>query len=351
MLKHILAGMAASVLTMPLGAVPVELTLDSGGGFEVTYSLSTGQVTSGRDDLSGNILADLQLNGQGQVTRFVMTGGRVEHEDETLDLLIGSTPFGETRAIFITQGVASLPASGEAAGFVDPLSGLISNADHRLISNEGTAITRYAIGGSMSYLTVVEQERDLAVNPDQTSLTGSTVLTATEVQSGGWWKRVRIDLTHERDVTRTFPVGTNPLVPEGTNYSVRENGSFTASGEGDFPGDDFANWAATYRNITPTGLADLDPATGQPLLVMYALGAGAGGWSLPLVVEPDQPRAVMELRSATKAPVKWEFSHDLSAGGWSPLPGGLIPQGSTGDQVLELPSGGRIFLRAHVPAP
>ena len=291
------------------------------------------------------------MNQAGQITRFVMTGGRVAHADATLDLLISSSPFGATRAIFITRGVASLPTSEEGSGFVDPISGLISTAGHRLISNEGIATTRYVIGGSASYLTLVEQVRDLAANPDPTSLSGSTVLTTTGLQSGGWWKRVRIDLSHDRDVTRTFPVAVNPLVPDGTTYSVREDGGFTASGEGVFPGDDFVSWAESQRMVSPTTFGDRDPATGQPLLVMYALGAGAGGWSLPVVVEPGLSRAVVKLTSATHAPVQWEFSPDVGDGRWSPVPGGLIPVGASGDWILNLPSGAAGFLRAYVPLP
>lgn len=141
------------------------------------------------------------------------------------------------------------------------------------------------------------------------------------------------------------------LVPPGTTYTVHENGSFTASGEGVFPGDDFVIWAQDYRNVTSANLADLDPATGQPLLVLYALGGGSDGWALPVVIEPTLSRAVVQLPSATKAPVQWEFSPDLGEGTWLPLPGGLIPAGATGDQILAMPSGSAGFLRAHVPVP
>jgi len=84
---------------------------------------------------------------------------------------------------------------------------------------------------------------------------------------------------------------------------------------------------------------------------MYALGAGSGSWTLPLVIEPGLSRAILQLPSATKTPVKWEFSDDLREGSWHPLPGGLIHEGATGNQILNLPMGQNGFLRAFVPAP
>jgi len=109
--------------------------------------LSTGQSTTGRDDLSGTIKADVRINPSNEITRFIMTGGRVAHADETLDLTIGPTLFGTARVLFITQGVASLPLTDSGTGDVVPPTGTVANDGHRMISNEGLATTRYMIGG------------------------------------------------------------------------------------------------------------------------------------------------------------------------------------------------------------
>lgn len=163
------------VSTGALAAEPVELTLTPGGGFDVTYSLSTGQSTNGRDDLSGRILADVRVNECGHVGWFKMSGGRIVHSDGTLDLALSSF----VHVLFITQGVASLPLTEVGGGGVNGSTGIASNSGHRMISNEGLAKTRYVVFGS----TAGEEVRDLAVQPDNTPLVGTTTLTATVLAS------------------------------------------------------------------------------------------------------------------------------------------------------------------------
>lgn len=79
MLRFIFHGLIAGVLTLRLGATPVELTLAAGRRFDVTYALSIGQTTNGRDDLSGRILADVRVTEFDGVSGFKMTGGRIAH--------------------------------------------------------------------------------------------------------------------------------------------------------------------------------------------------------------------------------------------------------------------------------
>lgn len=167
--------MIAWVLTTPLVASPVELTLAAGGGFDVTYSLSTGQSTNGRDGLSGRILVDLRVTELDGVSWFRMSGGRIAHSDGTLDLAVSSF----VHVLFITQGVASMSLTEEGGGWVNWTTGIASISGHRMISNEGLAKTRYVVFGS----TAGEEVRDLAVQPDNTPLVGTTTLTATVLAS------------------------------------------------------------------------------------------------------------------------------------------------------------------------
>ena len=343
----------AGLLALPAPAAPVQLTLEPGAGFDVDYAFSTGQATSGRDDLSGHILADLLLDDADRPTTFFLTGGRIAHADSTVELLLPTSIPGTAKVQTIVQGTASLPQTESGSGIVDPDSGVIANYGHRLISNEGTVTTRYLIG-----TTVVDQStRDLATQPDNTPLVGTTTLIPTLLAETGWWKRCNIALVHFRDEGRTAPVSGVPGVPPGTTYLVHEEGGFTANGEALFPGDDFANWASLHRGVTPRSLDDRDPASGQPLLVMYALAAGPGPWQVPVEFRPGTGEVLLHLPpTGLLAPVKWEFWSGNPTDSWQPLagtphPGGITPAGSSGTVTLPLPPGTRGFIRASVPLP
>lgn len=343
----------AGLLAVPAPAAPVQLVLEPGGGFDVDYAFSTGQATTGRDDLSGHILADLALDDSDRPVSFFLTGGRIAHADSTVEILLNTSFLGNTKVQTVVQGTASLPQTQAGSGIVDPDTGEIANFGHRLITNEGTVTTRYLLG-----TTVLDQStRNLATQPDNTPLVGSTTLIPTLLAETGWWKRCHIELVHVRDEGRTAPVSGVPGVPVGTTYLIHEEGGFTANGEAIFPGDDFANWASLHRGVTPRSLDDRDPASGQPLLVMYALAAGSGPWQVPVEFRPATGEVLLHLPpTGLLAPVKWEYCSGAATASWQPLagtpqPGGITPAGSAGTATLPLPPGTRGFIRASVPPP
>jgi hypothetical protein len=343
----------ASLLTIPAPAAPVHLTLEPGAGFDVDYAFNTGQATTGRDDLSGHILADLVLDDADRPTTFFLTGGRIAHADSTVEILLNTSFLGNTKVQTIVQGTASLPQTQAGSGVVDPDTGIIANFGHRLITNEGTLTTRYLLG-----TTVLDQStRNLATQPDNSPLVGTTTITPTLLAESGWWKRCHIEMVHYRDEGRSAPVSGVPGVPTGTTYLIYEEGGFTAIGEALFPGDDFTTWAQSTRGILPRALDDRDPASGQPLLVMYALAAGPGPWQVPVEFRTSTSEILLHLpATGLLAPVKWEFWSGNPSDSWQPLagtpqPGGITPFGSAGTTTVPLPPGTRGFVRASVPTP
>jgi len=327
----------------------VDLTLAAGGGFDITYSLSTGQSTTGRDNLSGDILSDVKVNQAGQVDSFRLTGGRISHSDTNLALSI--PPYYQVKVL--THSVATLPMTEGDGGQVDPATGLASNTGHHLISNEGTITTQY-----YAFTVMVKHDvRDLSTDPEDNALTGTTTLAATLVNSTGWWKRMKIDLSHQQDDSTTSPVDSQGVLPASTTSTLREKGSFTASGSGLFPGDDFIAWSTAHFGVQPEDLAATDPQTGQPLLVMYALRADPGAWPHVVQFLPTSGKLVLHLPSdGLQAPLKWEYWSGAAADSWIALPGtpaadGVTPAGAAGDTQVALPAGTHGFVRVSVSLP
>ena len=328
--------------------VPLRLDLAPGGGFDVNYALSNGHATDGRDVLTGHMLGTVEINPAGEVTRLALTGGRIAHQNATLSVPLSTSFFGIVTKVTISLGgVVSQIVTNRGPGNVDPASGVLFNPDHRMISNEGTITTRYLVGSAV----LAQETRNLATQPDDTPLVGTSTVTATLLAETGYWKRYRIDFHHTRDETRTQPVSGIPTLPAGTTLTIREEGEFSASGEVLVPGEDFVTWAANSRGASVVGFDALDPQTGHPLLVMYALGADEGAWTLPVNLDEGSSSLRMQVPVALRAPVVWEYSASLASGSWQALAGGRVEQGAQGEQVIPLPPGGRAFVRAYVPVP
>jgi hypothetical protein len=338
---------AGSLLPMTKAGVPVRLDLAPGGGFDVRYEFSTGQYSDGRDALSGHILADVDINATGVVTRCQLTGGRVAHENTTLEILLNTSFLGIAKVRITTTDVVTQPLTNRGPGNVDPITGALNNTEHRMISNEGTILTRYSVGNT----TVLQETRNLATQPDDTPLVGNSTVTAVLLAETSYWKRYRIDFHHTRDVVRTQSVTGVPIIPAGTTLNISEDGEFSASGEVVVPGDGFVTWAATFRHVADVDFETRDPVTGQPLLVMYALGAGAGPWTLPMDLDPASATMRIQCPLPLRAAVVWEYSAGLAPNAWQTLPGGRMEPGLEGEQVILLPSSDRLFLRAYVPVP
>jgi hypothetical protein len=338
---------AGSLLAIAQAGVPLRMELAPGGGFATRYEFSTGQYTDGVDALSGFILADIDINSAGSVSRFAFTGGRVAHENTTLEILLNTSFLGIAKVRITTTNVVTQPLTNRGPGSVDPVAGTLNNAEHRMISNEGSILTRYSVGNS----TVLQENRNLATQPDDTALVGTSTVSAVLLAETPYWKRYRIDLHHTRDVVRTQPVSGVPFIPAGTTLDISEDGEFSASGEVVVPGDGFASWAAAFRNVSAVEFGTLDPMTGQPLLVMYALGAGTGPWTLPVVLDASSNTLKIQCAQPLRAPLVWQHSTSLAPTTWQALPGGQIAVGTEGEQIISLPVADRIFLRAHVPVP
>jgi hypothetical protein len=351
--KRYLCGLRLLLITsVPFAAanagVPLRLDLTPGGGFDVNYAFSTGHATNGRDVLSGHMLGTIEINPAGEVISLALTGGRIAHQNTVLTIPLSTSFFGIVTKVTISlEGVVSRIVTNRGPGYVDQTSGNLFNPDHRMISNEGTITTRYLVG-----TVLLDQEtRNLATQPDDTPLVGTSTVAATLLGQTGLWKRYRIDFHHVRNEVRTQPVSGIPTLPTGTTLTIQEEGEFSASGEVLIPGEDFVAWAATSRGVSVGGFDQLDPQTGQPLLVMYALGADEGAWTLPVILDAGSGHLRMQLPDSLRAPVVWEYSASLAPGSWQALAGGRLEQGTQGEQVIPLPPGGRAFVRAYVPVP
>jgi hypothetical protein len=342
----VLLGLGVS-MPMAQAGVPVRMNLEAGGGFDVLYAFSTGQSTVGRDDLSGHILADVDIDAAGRVSRFAFTGGRVAHADTTLEILLNTSFLGTAKVRISLANVVTQPMTNGGQGVVVPVSGALDNADHRMISNEGTITTRYLLGNTI----VMQETRNLATQPDNSPLVGGSTVTATLLEETGFWKRYGLSLQHTRDVVRTQVVSGVPNLPAGTTLDIYEVSGFAASGEVVVPGDGFVAWASAFRNVGDADFQTRDPLTGHPLLVMYALGAGSGPWTLPVVPDPASQTLKIQCPVPLRAPLVWEHSITLAPDAWQALAGGRIEQGVEGEQVISLPTAERIFLRASVPVP
>jgi hypothetical protein len=333
----------------PATATPVLMNLDPGGGFDVTFWLSTGVSDTEWSEMTGSIQTRVGLDITGEISKYVMTGGRLVHADTTMLVNVQTG----VQARFSNTGVATQPITGPGGGSVSIFTGLIDNTGHSLISNEGISKAEVLVNG----MIVTNETRNLAANPDTTALSGTTYLTPTVLATGGWWQRVRIDLSHFRVVSRTYLLTGYSFLPPGTTYSVLTSGGFGASGTAVFPGEDFMQWAVSQRNVLPESLDSRDPASGQPLLVMYSLRAGSGGWQVPVVFDTALSQLSIHLPvEGTRTPLRWESWTGNTGDPWLPLIGtpqasGMVPAGSAGVLSVPLPGTLRGFVRVAVPTP
>lgn len=328
-------------------AAPVVLTLEPGASFDLTYALDTGQGATTNVELSGFIEADVELT-DAEPIRVRFTGGRILHSDE--DMTVQNVAGGNVE--ILTRGIAAGFESDTGAGALTSRSALI-NQGHWQNYNQGTITTRYVLDiRFVGRVVVGEEVRELSTSPDRLPLVGTTSVTATLLEAGPLLSRHRIDLQHIRDETRSQPVGAEITSLTGaTRLDISEVGSFTASGEMLAPSEAFATWASTTRGVVPGSADEFDPATGQPLAVLYAMDAPAGSWTPPVTFDPSASEARLMLPpSGTRALLRCEYSATLDPDSWIPLgsvafPEGEIPLGTAGEIALPLPRGPRGFLR------
>ena len=292
--------------------------------------------------MSGTIAAELDLAG-GTPDRLLFTGGRIELTDE--DMTVRNVAEGDVE--ILTRDVAAVLRSQSGAGAVT--GDTLANAGHSLVYQEGTITTRYVLDLMFVGRVVVgEDVRDLSKDPDTTPLVGTTTITATPLEEGPLLSRYRIELHHTRDETRSQPVSQEITSLTGaTALLIREAGSFRATGEMLAPSDSFVSWAVSTRGVVPDSLESLDPATGQPLAVLYALDAPPGPWTPPVTLDPVAGEIHLALpATGSRAAIRCDHSATLEAGSWSPVvspvfPDGVLPVGGSGPLALPLPAGSR----------
>jgi len=330
----------AFIGAIPAESTPVTLEIAPGGKFDVAYQLSTGPSTAAVVNISGNLSVDLQVT-DGAISRLLFSGGNVAYSDTTLNMVVSTFPVTATVRI-LTRGVVASLSSNSSAGAIDPPTGIISNIGHRLIQDRGTVTTRYIAGG----LTLQEDIRNLAAEPDSSPLVGVTTVTGTLLQNLGYKAFYQINFSHTRDETRVQPAE----IIDGT-VSIREVGGFTASKQAWLPGQAFVTWAMANYNQRPDQLTDLSTATGQPLVLLYAFAATGGPWSPPLTFDTTNRLVRLDLpASGLQAPVRVEFSANLNDGQWVPLTRtnnalSVFSVGESGPMMMNLPEGEKGFIR------
>lgn len=332
--------LSLTLATIRIEASLVTLDIAPGGKFDVNYQLSTGPSTSAVLNISGNILVDLEITG-GEISKFLFRGGNVAYSDTTSDITVSTFPV-TAKVRLLTRGIVSSAASNSGAGGIDSLSGIISNTGHRLIQDRGTVTTRYIVGST----TLQEDIRNLDSEPDNSPLVGVTTVTGALLANLDYKAFYRINFEHTRDETRVQPAE----VISGS-VSIREVGGFTATREVWLPGPAYVNWALTYLNQRPNDFSDRSPASGQPLVLLYAFGATNEFWSPPLTFEPEDGQVILDLpESGLQAPVRVEYSATLKEGEWVPLSKSdespaVFNVGEYGPVLINLPSGDKGFIR------
>ena len=322
-------------------SAPVPLIINPGGAFDVNYQLSSGQSTSPIKLLiTGDLTGDVEFSG-GAITKFRFLGGNIAYSDNTSEAILSTFPV-VAKVRIETRNVVSALTSIASAGSINPFTGVISNSGHFLQQNRGTIFTRYIVAG----LTVQQELRDLATRPDTNPLVGVTTVTSSLLQDVGYKARYRIDFNHARDEARTEPAE----VINGT-VNITEKGSFSATGQVTVPGQAFVDWALANRNQLPETLGDGHPATGQPLVLLYASDASAGPWAPPVRFSPVDGILQLDLPpGGLQAPVRLEFSSSLTTGQWQPLTRNdnlpsVFNTGEAGTVTMNLPPGDSGFVR------
>ena len=321
-----------------VGDQPVRLVLQPGGQYETTYTLSIGPVLQATVRLGGHLDARVRLDRDGgRVEGLQFTGGRVAYSDETARTLL--SPFPPTYAEIRTVGVASRASTpGGTLRGVDPVSGLLTNSEHRFSQNEGEVITRFLVSG----VQVQREERDLESQPDTNPLFGTTELRAVLISENALARRHRIELTQTGGEPRSQPV------PEfNATLTILEVGGFSAHGEVVGPSRAMIEWAEQGGLPTPVAIDEPHPTSGLPLGVLFALGRLPSDARPPLEVDGLAGVARVNLPEAgPRHPVVVEVS--TTGGAWEDL--AVIAAGQGGPREIPLPAWERVLVRLRVSA-
>jgi len=330
-----------------LVGAPVELVV--GGMSSTIYETATGAAQS-NTNFSGVLLAEVELEaatGNPEVFRF--TGGLLEYSDGETTYTTNQIPQVE-ELTFTSAGLAGPLVSLSAAPAVDPVTGLLFNADHVQDLTQGTLRTEYRVLFNGFWVTLFDETRDFAVTPESNPFKGTTKIESELLEAGVLEDRYRIDLIHQSNETPEEV--TDP--DTGVSLTITSFGGFTASGEVKLPSAAYQEWLMAGGLPEAEDIEGRHPVTGLPLAVLYALGLDVDAGAIPLTVDGSAREAVITLPTGgARAGVMLEYAAALE--GWVVLgsdgtPGATVTlvAGATGELRIPLPAGGKGFVRLGV---
>ena len=326
------------MLTLPLAAesLPVTLQIEAGGGSEIYYYTSGGQAYTD-SSVSGLIEVEIGLNP-------------LDARPESLEFVGGSVFYSESETVYSPNQLPKVeelrfttmnlqgPLMTLTPGAAISETGLLDNADHTQSFTSGTLRTEYRALLFNDWVTLFDATRDYSLEPEVRPFEGSNRITSEAVEGAGTVLTETLEIRYEN------VAGGEPVVVwlGATSLTVVTIGGFVASSEVEVPSAGLRQWRVDGGGSP--GWQDV----GGTSAVIYALGCDPGTTEVPLDLNLSDASASLTLPAAgSRLPVRIETSLDLD--GWIPAPlagGGLVvPAGSTGVVEVDLPSGGRGFVR------
>lgn len=330
-----------------LVGAPVELVV--GGESSTIYKTDLG-IAQSNTLFSGVLMADVELEvGTGRPEVFRFTGGAVNYSDGVTTYSPDQIPQVEELR-FTSVGIAGPLVSLSAMPAVDPVTGLLSNADHLQNLTKGTLRTEYRRLAFGFWATLYEKTVDLSVEPMSSPFTGSTRIESELLESGVMEDWYRIDLIHDSESTPQEV--TDP--DTGVTLTTMVFGGLSASGKVKVPSAAYQAWLEGAGLAEAKDLEGRHPESGLPLAVLYALGLDAGALEIPLRVDGSTREAVLTLPSGgTRGGVSLEYSASLEAWvvlGLEGVPGDTVTLvgGASGVIRIPLPAGVAGFVRLSI---
>lgn len=324
-------------------ASPVVLTVDAGSFSTTEVSTASGKAVR-HTGFSGVVPGVIILDPiTRKPSRFRFEGGSLIYGDDTSNYTPFAPPASEDLR-FTSTGLMGPVSSVTGLPVVDPVTGMLGNADHFQSLSAGTLRTVYQILFFGSWITLFDQTADFATAPQMNAFTGTTSLTSELQAAGPVLERHRLVLTHVSD--------SSPVVftESGVTLTSVTTGGFTARGEVLAPSAAFHSWMLSAGAEEPVSAASMLGT--WPGAVLYALGLPGSARDLPWELNAAARTLTLHLPAGgTRAPLRVEYSTTLAS--WTPLPlpvgGAELGSGSSGTLVLTLPAGPSGFVRLALP--
>ncbi|MDP0490639.1 MAG: hypothetical protein Q7Q71_06280 [Verrucomicrobiota bacterium JB023] len=340
-MKAILVATFGTLLLASLAAEPVVFTIDQ-SDIQRSIYFSSGQSDSANAPFSGTLVAEVQLDEDGGLTSFHFIGGRYLDEGSEFTFNFGTIPSTSSFTLASRQIGISPFSEGDGPG-IDGETGLLDDFSHYWIADAGMIV--------LSYGPFEEVLRDYSAVPLTSNFLSSTsvsqdwrLTSALGVRTG---LALNISLDHLENYTL---VPENPPDNPGLSAQVQVIGETIARGEHFSPSEEFTAWL-THHSQSIEHLDTINPETGMPLALLFALRLPADALTLGLEVEPLTRVARMELPAeGPRVPLSLEVSPDMAT--WSELDSDGRLQGGptfavsdTGAVEVPLPDWPRLFIR------